>query len=144
MVTATEKEETGRSIESILAAMNSHDVEKLLSLTAHDYEGVDVNQLLPQHGHGEARMAFENYLLAFPDMHFVEHDALIDEERAVVVWKARGTHLGTIMHIPPTGRTIEVMGTSMFHFEEGKVKKAIHVWDVAAMLREIGLLPELA
>jgi predicted ester cyclase len=88
-------------------------------------------------------MAFEHYLAAFPDMCFIEHDSVVDENRAVVVWKGRGTHLGTIMHIPPTGRTVEVLGTSTIFFENGKIRKAIHVWDVAAMLREIGLLPEL-
>jgi steroid delta-isomerase-like uncharacterized protein len=143
MITTPNKEETSRIVEAMVAALNSHDIERLLALTCDDYEGVDINRNLPAHGHGEARVAFENYLAAFPDLRVVEHDAVIDEDRAVLVWKGRGTHLGTIMHIPPTGRAVEVRGTSAFHFENGKIKKAVHVWDVAAMLRELGLLPEL-
>ncbi|MGA7733679.1 MAG: ester cyclase [Chloroflexia bacterium] len=143
MISTSNKESVEQLIQALVAAMNRHDIESLLALTAQDYEGVDVNQQLPQHGQGEARMAFEHYLAAFPDMCFVEHDAVIQENRAVLVWKGRGTHLGTIMHIPPTGRRVEVLGTSTFHFEDGKIKKAVHVWDVASMLREIGLLPEL-
>lgn len=136
-------EETGQLVRAIVDALQTHDIERLISLTADDYEGVDVNRNLPQHGQGEARMAFEQYLAAFPDLTFVEHEVLIESNKAVVMWKGRGTHLGTIMHIPPTGRTVEVLGTSTFHFEGSKIKKAVHVWDVASMLREIGLLPEL-
>ena len=143
MMTVSTREETNQLVQAIVDALNDHDIERLLALTSHDYEGVDVNQNLPQHGQGEARMAFEHYLAAFPDLRFVEYEAVIEENRAVLMWKGRGTHLGTIMHIPPTGRTVEVMGTSTFYCEDGKIKKAVHVWDVAAMLREIGLLPEL-
>jgi steroid delta-isomerase-like uncharacterized protein len=143
MITTSNKEDIGQLVQTLVAAMNRHDIDSLLALTAQDYEGVDVNQQLPQQGQGEARMAFEHYLAAFPDMRFVEHDAVIQEDRAVLMWKGQGTHLGTIMHIPPTGRRVEVLGTSTFHFEGGKIKKAVHVWDVASMLREIGLLPEL-
>lgn len=143
MISTPTREETAALVQAVMEAMNNHDTERLMSLTSHEYEGVDVNQQLPQHGQGEARMAFELYLAAFPDLRFVEHEAIVETNRAVVMWKGQGTHLGTILHIPPTGRKVEVLGTSTFYFEDGKIKKAVHVWDVATMLREIGLLPEL-
>lgn len=135
--------DTSALVREVVEALNSHDVERLVSLTAHDYEGVDVNRTLPQHGRGEARAAFMQYLAAFPDFKLVEHEIVVEASKAVVMWRGRGTHKGAIMHIPATGRTVEVMGTSTFYFEEGKIKRAVHVWDVASMLREIGLLPEL-
>ncbi len=136
-------EETALLVQAIVEALNGHDIDRLVSLTADDYEGVDVNRNIPQYGQGEARMAFEQYLAAFPDLTFVEYEVLVEANRAVLMWEGRGTHLGAIMHIPPTGRTVEVLGTSTFYCEGGKIKKAVHVWDVASMLREIGLLPEL-
>lgn len=142
-ISTTEKEETGKIIRDFVRALNSHDIEHLLTLTSQEYEGVDVNRNLPQHGHGEAKMAFEQYLAAFPDLCFTEYDVVVEENRAVLMWRGRGTHLGTIMHIPPTGRVVEVLGTSTFYFENGKIRKAVHVWDVASMLRDLGLLPEL-
>ncbi len=143
MISTSNKEETAELVQAMVDALNSHDIERMLSLTSHDYEGVDVNRNLPQHGQGEARMAFEQYLAAFPDMYLLEHEAVIEENRAVLTWIARGTHLGMIMHIPATGKAVTVRGCSTLYIEGGKIKKAIHVWDVAAMLREIGLLPEL-
>jgi hypothetical protein len=47
------------------------------------------------------------------------------------------------MRIPPTGRSIAVRGTSVLTVESGKIIRGLYVWDVAGLLRSIGLLPEL-
>jgi len=47
------------------------------------------------------------------------------------------------MNIPPTGRAVAVRGTSVLTVEDGKIKRAFRIWDVAGLLRSIGLLPEL-
>jgi steroid delta-isomerase-like uncharacterized protein len=137
------EEETNGIVNVLVDALNNHDLDVLAGLCAPDYEGIDVNQAAPQHGRNEVRQSLEAYLRAFPDFRVVEHEAVVEGNRAAFVWKACGTHLGTIMHIPPTGKRVVVRGTSMLHFEKGRVRRAVHIWDVAAMLREIGLLPEL-
>jgi steroid delta-isomerase-like uncharacterized protein len=130
-------------VEQMMQALNAHDVEKLAALVTADYEGIDVNQRLPQRGRGEAMMVLELYIQAFPDLRMVEHEAVIEGDRAAIMWTARGTHLGTIMHIPPSGKPVEVRGTTVLHLNGSCISRAVTVWDVAAMLREIGLLPEL-
>lgn len=47
------------------------------------------------------------------------------------------------MHIPPTDRTIEVLGTTFLTIAHGKITREMHIWDVAGLLRDIGLLPDL-
>jgi hypothetical protein len=47
------------------------------------------------------------------------------------------------MNIPATGRRVEVRGASFLTIEAGKVTRATMLWDVAGMLRGIGLLPDL-
>jgi steroid delta-isomerase-like uncharacterized protein len=130
-------------VAGIVEAVNSHDVSRMTSICAADYEGIDVSHALPQRGRDEARLAVEEYLKAFPDLQVVEHECLVQGDRAAFVWVARGTHRGVFMHIPPTGKEVIVRGSSLLHFQGGEVRKAFHIWDVAAMLREIGLLPEL-
>jgi steroid delta-isomerase-like uncharacterized protein len=137
------KENVSRLVDEMMAALNSHDVERLVSLFTTDYEGIDVNQALPQRGRGEARMSLENYFAAFPDLRMVEHETVISSDRAAVCWKARGTHSGSIMHIPPTGKEVEVRGATLLYIDGTQINRAVSIWDVAAMLREIGLLPEL-
>ena len=47
------------------------------------------------------------------------------------------------MNIPPTGHKVEVRGVSMIGIENGLIVRAQYIWDLAGMLRHMGLLPEL-
>ena len=64
-------------------------------------------------------------------------------ERAVLIWTAEGTHLGALMNIPASGRMVTVRGVATFTLQNGAISRATYIWDVAGLLRGIGLLPEL-
>lgn len=140
---STVPEETLRVVRDLLIAWNSHDPERIETLYAPEYEGVDVGQAEPRRGPGDVGRAVERYLRAFPDLRFVEDDVIVQGTRAVLIWTARGTHRGVLMRIPPTGRSVTVRGTSVLTVEGRKITRGLHVWDVAGLLRSIGLLPEL-
>ena len=131
------------TVRDLLEAWNAHDVGRIETFYAPDYEGVDVGLAGPQRGPQSASRNMERYLRAFPDLRFVEQDLIVQGNRAVLVWKANGTHEGRLMNIPPTGRRIAVHGTSVLTVEVGKILRGLYVWDVAGLLRSIGLLPEL-
>jgi steroid delta-isomerase-like uncharacterized protein len=135
--------ESLRLVRELLGAWNTHDPELIKSFYAPEYEGVDVGEAEPRRGPRDVAQTVERYLRAFPDLHFVENDIVVQDDRAVLVWTARGTHEGKLMRIPPTGREITVRGTSVFTIRDGKITSGLHVWDVAGLLRSIGLLPEL-
>jgi steroid delta-isomerase-like uncharacterized protein len=135
--------ETLRLVRDLLEAWNAHDPERVQSFYAPEYEGVDVAQANPQCGPQEVSRLVKWYLRAFPDLRFVDEDIVVEGNRAVLVWTARGTHAGELMRIPPTGRYIEVRGTSVLTIENGKIIRGLYVWDVAGLLRSIGLLPKL-
>ena len=136
-------EEIARLVRDLLEAWNAHDLERIKTFYAPEYEGVDVGQAEPQRGPQGVSRLVKRYLQAFPDLHFVEEDIVVQDNRAVLVWKAHGTHGGELMRIPPTGRDIVVRGTSVLTVENGKVTRGLYIWDVAGLLRSIGLLPEL-
>ena len=48
------------------------------------------------------------------------------------------------MHIPPTGLRVSVLGTSLVALHGGKIRRALRIWDLAGLLRDLKLLPELA
>jgi hypothetical protein len=58
-------------------------------------------------------------------------------------WQAEGTHQGPIMNIPPTGRRVQVRGVSILEVKDGLIVRGQYIWDLAGMLRHMGLLPEL-
>lgn len=136
-------EETLRLVRDLVRAWNMRDPERVKIFYAPEYEGVDIGQAEPQRGPGGAAQAVEMYLRAFPDLRFVEDDVVVQDNRAVLVWTARGTHEGTLVRIPPTRRVVAVRGTSVLTVERGKITRGLHVWDMAGLLRSIGLLPEL-
>jgi steroid delta-isomerase-like uncharacterized protein len=132
-----------RFITDLLDALNAHDVERLVSFYAPDFEEVDVGQARPQRGLDGLRRTASRYFRAFPDLQFTRDDLIVQAPRAVLIWTMRGTHQGALMNIPPTGRAVAVRGTSVLTVENGKIKNSLRVWDMAGMLRALGLLPDL-
>lgn len=129
--------------DTINQAWNSHVMESVLSFYSPDYVGSDVGQPAPQRGHQGLRHMLQTYWKAFPDLQFMVTDRLIENSRLAIVWVAEGTHQGPIMNIPATGRKVQVRGMSVIKVENGLVVSGQYVWDLAGMLRHLGLLPEL-
>ena len=136
-------EEISRLVGDLLDAWNAHDVERIEAFYAPEYEGVDVGQAEPQHGPKGFHRTALGLLQAFPDLRFVEEETIVQGNHAALVWTARGTHRGKLMRIPPTERRVAVRGASVLTIENGKVVRGLYIWDVAGLLRAIGLLPEL-
>ncbi|MBI1876929.1 MAG: ester cyclase, partial [Chloroflexi bacterium] len=110
---------------------------------AEDYEGVDVAYATPRQGRDNIRQTMSLYLQAFPDLSFTIEELVVQDNHAALAWIGRGTHQGKIMNIPPTGREVMVRGTTFFTIHNCQITHGLHVWDVAGVLRSIGLLPEL-
>lgn len=136
-------EEVERFVEDLLETWNSHDLERLEAFYAPEYEGVNIGRTAPYRGPRDASRNLADYLEAFPDLCFERDEVVVQDNRVAVFWTLRGTHAGKLMRIPPTGRRVEVRGVSLFTMEGGMITRGLHIWDVAGLLREIGLLPEL-
>ena len=129
--------------ERINEAWNSHDIEKVIRFYASEYIGEDVGQAAPLRGLEAMRTMLENYWRAFPDLKFKVISSLVEDSRVAILWIGEGTHQGTIMNIPPTGRRIEARGVSILDVQDDLVVRGQYIWDLAGMLRHMGLLPEL-
>jgi steroid delta-isomerase-like uncharacterized protein len=129
--------------DRINLAWNSHDVQKVLSFYSPEYIADDVAQASLLHGVEGLRGMLTKYWRAFPDLQFTVIDTLVQEARLTVVWVAKGTHQGPILNIPPTGHRVEVKGVSVMDVQEGLVVRGQYIWDLAGMLRHLGLLPDL-
>ena len=137
------EEQLARLAAQLTEAWNSHDPQRVAALCATDYEGENVGEATPHRGPAGMAASVAAYLTAFPDLHFIIDDVVIQGERVVQVWQAHATHRGPLMNIPATNRRIAVRGASLLTFRAGKLYRAVYIWDVAGLLREIGLLPEL-
>jgi steroid delta-isomerase-like uncharacterized protein len=130
-------------VQSLLAAWNDHDAQRAAAFYADDYVGEDVGQAQPQHGPADRVRVLEAYVRGFPDLHFTG-DVMVEGEKAVLLWNMQGTHKGRFLNIPPTGRRVEIRGVSVLHFRDDKIVRGVNIWDMAGLLRSLGLLPELS
>jgi predicted ester cyclase len=129
----------------VLDAWNAHDIERLASYYAPHYEGIDVGQARVQRGRADLARSAQTLLTALPDVQF-EGETIVDGPRAALIWIMRGTHRAPLMRIPPTGRFVEVRGSSILTIDSEHAHQIVHglyIWDVAGFLRSVGLLPEL-
>lgn len=134
---------TRKLVSELVEAWNSHDLDLAARFYAMNYVGEDCGQSRSHHGKDGLKEFLGSYLSAFPDWHLQATETLVDGNRVALAWAASGTHKGTILNIPATGRTISIRGVSMLTIAAGEVERATYLWDVAGLLREVGLLPEL-
>ncbi len=130
-------------ITQFMAAWNAHDVHTVTGYYATDYEDVDVARTQSRYGADTVRHTLLYYLSAFPDFAVTLDDAVLNGERIALYWTWTGTQRGTFMNIPPTGHRVRVRGSSLVTLRDGQIQRAVRIWDLAGLLRDLKLLPEL-
>ena len=130
-------------IQALVDGWNNNDPDSLMPLYAPDFVEDDVAQAKPRQGPESVRMLMRLYRRAFPDLQIIADHVVTENNCIAFSWILTGTHRGSVMNIPPTGRAVSIRGVSMITLENGLIKHARRIWDMAGMLRTFGLLPEL-
>ncbi|MEI2688886.1 MAG: ester cyclase [Anaerolineae bacterium] len=136
-------EPTSVLIHQLLEAWNSHDPARVGGWYTEDCYGLDVAVARPQIGREGVEQMFAAYYHAFPDLEITPDEMIIEGDHTAVFWTARGTHQGPILQIPASGRRVTAKGVNRLVWQDGKVRETLTIWDVAGMLRGLGLLPDL-
>jgi len=63
---------------------------------------------------------------SFPDLTITDYFTLAQGDIVAARWTARGTSKGNFLILPPTGKTIEYTGVSMYRIEEGRIAE---IWE---------------
>jgi steroid delta-isomerase-like uncharacterized protein len=78
---------------------------------------------------------------AFPDLQTTV-ESIVDEAGLVAFrWRAEGTHLGTFLEVPATGKTVQVQGMSFLQFDAELIREDWVTWDLYDMLSGLGVIP---
>ena len=117
---------------------NRHEFETTLETFDHPrYELVATGDVYD--GPDEVRRYFEETRTAFPDQRN-ELVALHHSDDAVLVEAViRGTHLGTLRGLPPTGREFELPIFSLFLFDQEKLICERVYFDQTTVMRQLGV-----
>lgn len=130
-------------VAELVAAWNSHDLDRTAAFYAPDYAGEDISEPRPQQGREAMQQGMVRLLQAFPDLRVTPDEHVVEGNRIVLFWTMSGTHRGPMMKIPATGRVVSVRGVSLLELEDGLIVRSVRLWDVAGLLRKLRLLPDL-
>jgi len=78
---------------------------------------------------------------AFPDMHFAIQQLVADGNYVAITWIMTGTNLGSIGDIPATRKSIKTFGSTIYHFQNGKLSGHSQVFDRTTVMKQLGFLP---
>lgn len=136
------QENLALSRRAIDEVWNRGNYELLPELVANDiliHAGADTIQ-----GPEGIQRFYESLRQAFPDLRFTVEDQFADGDRVVTRWSARGTHRGPFQGLPATGKQIWITGIDIERFVNGKVVECWPEANELGLLRQLGLLPDLA
>lgn len=72
---------------------------------------------------------------AFPDLRVQVDGVVANDDEVVVRWTATGTHTGSGLPIPPTGRPALFSGISWIRVSDGKLREGWQSSNIAEVLR---------
>ena len=90
-----------------------------------------------------ARQEAADFREGFPDVVSTIEDLIAEGDKVVARWRARATHQGEYMGIPPTGKEVEFTGISIYRIEAGKIAESWNEEDELGLMRQIGAVCEL-
>jgi steroid delta-isomerase-like uncharacterized protein len=139
------KEARAKSLgQQIIDAWNSRADEIILPFYTQDYVVEDITAGRIREGWEGMRQWTRSVFNAFPNLHYTLVDDVEQDGKIVLHWLAKGNHQGPLMKIPATGKNVFIHGMSILTLENGKIKHGQVMWDLAGVLRQIGLLPQIS
>lgn len=119
-------------------AWNSHDPDKVISFYTEDavYEDVAYGEV--SRGKAELRKFAAGFFEAVPDLKVEVVSASAHNGRGSLEWVFSGTDKGLFK----TGKKFSVRGASLFEMRGGKCSSNRDFYDLATIMRQLGVLPD--
>jgi steroid delta-isomerase-like uncharacterized protein len=126
---------------------NKRDFDHLSSLYAGAGEIVLVGSGARFQGPEGAREHATMWADGFPDGQIKIEKVIATDREVVVEFTGTGTHTGTLKtpggEIPATGRSVTLQVCDVLSFRAGRVSRLHSYFDSAALLMQLGAMPEL-
>jgi steroid delta-isomerase-like uncharacterized protein len=132
-------------------AFNKHDLDGLAKLYAQDAVAYDPMYPEPLRGRDAIRKDAATFFKGFPDIRLeIINTIEKDDRNGADEIRLTGTHTGPLatptgQDLPPTNKRIELRGGAFTRFNErGEIAEERRYYDVATVLRQLGVMPEQA
>ena len=77
------------------------------------------------------------YIAAFPDVSVKIEEILADGDVVALRWRATGIHQGRIGECDPSGKCVEVVGSTWLRFRDGKIVEGRDTWNQGAFMASL-------
>jgi predicted ester cyclase len=84
------------------------------------------------------REFYEQIFAAFEGTSLTPEDLLAEDDRVVIRFTFRGTHVGEFMGTPPSGADVAMTGMSLLRYEHGLIVERWNTSDFFGLLQQIG------
>jgi steroid delta-isomerase-like uncharacterized protein len=122
--------------------INAGDIDKFGELLADDFIEHEVTPGLAPTKEGVLDF-FRMNRAAFPDMRMDVEDVVANGEKVVVRARITGTHRGSFMDMPATGKSVDVQLIDIMRFgQDGLAHEHWGVMDALAMMQQLGAVPD--
>jgi steroid delta-isomerase-like uncharacterized protein len=98
---------------------------------------------LPGQGPGLAGLkdVLRGFKSAFPDIHWKIEEQISEGDKVVTRFEWTGTHRGTFLGVPATGKPVKVWGVVIDRIENGKIKDTRIIMDALGLMMQFGVFP---
>jgi len=131
------KAEDSNVAEKWIEAWNSHDVERVLALFTPDVVYEDLPFGVRNHGSAELRAFAVGIFTAVPDLRLDLLNRSLKGRHGTIEWVFSGTDIG----LHKTQRRFSVRGVSVIEVHGQLISRNSDYYDLATILRQLGLLP---
>jgi steroid delta-isomerase-like uncharacterized protein len=141
------REELERLDDQGIAAWNAHDADTFLGLLADEFVWSDWTVPEPIRDREGARRYFDSWGTAFPDMQLKVVDRVVGDDAVAGELEFTGANTGPMqmggMEIPATNKSVVGKGSYIARVRDGKIVEFSTHPDVAGMMVQLGLMPQM-
>lgn len=104
----------------------------------------DVVEQVPLPGQGPGLEGLKDILRAmragFPDLVFSIQEQISEGDKVASRFEWTGTHKGTFLGVPATGRSVRVWGIVIDRLEQGRIKDTRIIMDSLGLMIQLGVI----
>ena len=105
----------------------------------------DVVEQVPFPGQGPGLEGLKDVLrgmrAAFPDLIFAIHEQIAEGDKVASRFEWTGTHKGTFLGVPATGRPVRVWGIVIDRLQAGRIQDTRIIMDIFGLMMQLGAIP---
>jgi predicted ester cyclase len=136
--TVASTEENKQIARDYMKAFMQGDEAWLRRHIAPEFRRNDPGRPFEVRGPEGVKQLVDGFLSGIPDIELFIEDVIAEGEKVLVRLRAKGTHSGDLIGVPPTGRPIDIDVLDLLQFRDGVLVEQWALIDNLGLLRQIG------